>query len=78
ANFFEALDYLTANLMLPLGGLFIALFAGRVMLSKDSKDELDLGNDRLFNIWKFLVSYVAPAAVFIVFLNVLGVFGIFS
>jgi len=78
ANFFESLDYLTANLMLPLGGLFIALFAGRVMLSKDSKEELDLGDDRLFNVWKFLVSYIAPAAVFIVFLNVLGVFGIFS
>ncbi len=78
ANFFEALDYLTANLMLPLGGLFIALFAGRIMLAKDSKDELNLGNDTLFDVWRFLVSYVAPAAVFIVFLNVLGVFGIFS
>ncbi len=78
ATFFESLDYLTANLMLPLGGLFIALFAGRIMLPKDSKEELNLGNDMLFTIWKFLVSYVAPAAVFIVFLNVLGVFGIFS
>jgi len=78
ANFFEILDYLTANLMLPLGGLFIALFAGRVMLPKDSKDELNLSNDSLFMIWRFLVSYVAPAAVFIVFLNVLGVFRIFS
>jgi len=78
ANFFEVLDYLTANLMLPLGGLFIALFAGRVMLVKDSKEELDIENDALYDVWKFLVSYVAPAAVFIVFLNVLGVFGIFS
>ena len=40
--------------------------------------ELDLGDDRLFDLWKFLVSYVAPAAVFIVFLHVLGVFGVFS
>ena len=78
ATIFESLDFLTANLMLPLGGFFIALFAGRVMLNKDSKEELDLGDDRLFDLWKFLVSYVAPAAVFIVFLHVLGVFGVFS
>ncbi|NOQ65081.1 MAG: sodium-dependent transporter [Methyloprofundus sp.] len=77
ANFFEAIDYLTANIMLPLGGFFIALFAGRVMLAKHSQDELEI-NNQLFSVWKFLVSYVAPAAVFIVFLNVLGVFGIFS
>lgn len=78
ANFFEALDYLTANLMLPLGGFLIAFFAGRIMLSKDTQEELDLGNEQAFVLWKFLVSYVAPAAVFLVFLNVLGVFGIFS
>ncbi len=77
SNFFEVLDYVTANLMLPLGGLFIALFSGWIMLPKDSKEELSLDN-KAFIIWKFLVSYVAPVAVFIVFLNVLGVFGIFS
>ncbi len=78
ANFFEALDYLTANIMLPLGGFFIAIFAGRVMLAKHAQEELDIENNTLFSIWKFLISYVAPAAVFIVFLNVLGVFGVFS
>jgi len=74
-NFFETLDYFTANLMLPIGGLCIAIFAGRVMKSTDSKEELALGNDQLFDIWKFLVSYIAPAAIFLVCLNVLGVFG---
>ena len=74
-NFFELLDYLTANIMLPLGGLFIALFAGRVMLKQHSEAELALENPQHYVVWKFLVSYIAPAAVFIVFLNVLGVFG---
>ena len=27
-NFFDTLDFITANLMLPLGGLFIAVFVG--------------------------------------------------
>ncbi len=74
-NFFDTLDYLTANLMLPIGGLCIAIFAGRVMRTVDSKAELALGNELLFDIWKFLVSYIAPAAIFLVCLNVLGVFG---
>lgn len=74
-NFFETLDYLTANLMLPLGGFFIALFAGRVMLQKHTQAELALTNETEYAVWKFLVSYVAPAAVFLVFLHVLGVFG---
>jgi len=74
-TFFGFLDYLTANLLLPLGGFCIAIFAGRVMKQEHSKQELDLGDDQLFNIWLFLVSYIAPAAVFLVFLHVLGVFG---
>ncbi|RLA24476.1 MAG: sodium-dependent transporter [Gammaproteobacteria bacterium] len=78
ATIFEALDYLTANLMLPLGGFFIAFFAGRIMLEKHCKEELDLPSDKQFSIWYFLVRYIAPAAVFLVFLNVIGVFGVFS
>ena len=30
-TFFDLLDYLTANIMLPLGGLLIAIFVGRIM-----------------------------------------------
>ncbi len=78
ASIFGALDYLTANIMLPLGGFCIAIFAGRIMLEKHSKEELNLENDGLFDIWRFLIRYIAPAALFIVFLNELGVFGVFS
>ena len=70
---FDFLDYLTANLMLPIGGFGIAVFAGWVMLQKHVKDELDLP-DQQYQIWKYLITYVAPSAVFLVFLHVLGVF----
>jgi len=70
---FNFLDYLTANLMLPLGGLGIAVFAGWVMLSKDVQDELEMPEQQ-YVLWKYLITYVAPAAVFLVFLHVLGVF----
>ncbi len=69
-NFF---DYLTANLMLPIGGFCIAIFAGWVMQQKHVKEELDMPEPQ-YEIWKFLACYVAPGSVFIVFLHVLGVF----
>ncbi|ESS71473.1 transporter [Methyloglobulus morosus KoM1] len=73
-TFFELVDYLTANLMLPIGGFCIAVFAGWIMKQEHSKAELDLPGEHLsYAVWKFLVCYIAPAAVFLVFLNVVGV-----
>ena len=69
-NFF---DYLTANLMLPIGGFCIAVFAGWIMQQKHVKEELDMPEQQ-YEIWRFLACYVAPGSVFIVFLHVLGVF----
>jgi len=70
---FDFLDYLTANLMLPLGGFGIAVFAGWFMLQNHVKEELELPEQQ-YMVWKYLISFVAPAAVFLVFLHVLGVF----
>jgi len=72
-NLFELLDFLTANIMLPLGGLSIAIFAGWIMKTKHTEQELELP-DEGFQTWLFLIKYIAPPAVFLVFLHVLGVF----
>ncbi len=74
-NFFDTLDGLTANIMLPAGGLFIAIFAGWLMKSQTSKSELNT-TESGYNIWLILVRFVAPAAVMVVFLNVIGVINI--
>ena len=71
-TFFDNIDYLTANLLLPIGGFFIAVFAGWVMNKKHSEAELEFQNPKAYQAWKILVCYVAPAAVFLVFLNVVG------
>lgn len=73
-TFFDLLDYLTANLMLPLGGLCIAIFAGWVMSQDKTADELNLSKPWLYAVWLFLVRFVSPVAVIVVFLNVMGVF----
>jgi len=72
-TFFDLLDYLTANILLPLGGLSIAIFVGWVMSRDDSKAELNIKNERFYEVWRFLLRYISPAAVIIVFLNVIGV-----
>lgn len=69
---FDLLDYLTANLMLPIGGFCIAVFSGWVMKKEHSQEELELFG-LTYDLWHYLVKFIAPAAVFIVFLHVLGV-----
>jgi len=72
-TFFDVLDYLTANVMLPLGGLCIAIFAGWVMSEKDSTNELDLKQAVMYKVWRFLVKFVSPVAVVIIFLKAIDV-----
>jgi len=72
-TFFDVLDYLTANIMLPLGGLLIALFAAWGMRRSSLLDELQITDGVVFRIWRFLVRYVTPIAVILIFLNVIGV-----
>lgn len=72
---FDILDILTSNIMLPLGGLFVALFAGWIMAEKATQEELALGASPSYRLWRFLARYVAPVGITIVFLNAVGVIG---
>jgi NSS family neurotransmitter:Na+ symporter len=73
-TFFDNIDYLTSNIMLPLGGFFIVVFCGWVMCQNSSADELDEEAGPTYQGWRFLARYVAPIAVLFVFLNAIGVF----
>ena len=73
-TFFDNLDYLTANIMLPLGGLAIVFFAGWVMSQNSTADEIDPGAGGGYRAWRFLARYVAPIAVVLIFLNAIGLF----
>ncbi|MEN8169026.1 MAG: sodium-dependent transporter [Pseudomonadota bacterium] len=71
-TFFDILDYLTANIMLPLGGLLIAVFAGWQMKRSSCTDELAIAEEPAFNLWYFVIRYISPVAVILVFLNAIG------
>jgi len=68
---FENLDHFTNNMMLPIGGLFIAVFAGWVMCRNSSADELG-GAGAIYKLWRVLARYVVPVGVLFVFLKAVG------
>lgn len=71
-TFFDLLDYLTANVMLPLGGLLMVIFVGWVMKRQSSLDELQMKEGWLYGMWYFLVRFITPFAVIVVFLKAIG------
>tara|TARA_R110002072_G_scaffold60731_6_gene153753 strand:- start:2164 stop:3531 length:1368 start_codon:yes stop_codon:yes gene_type:complete len=71
-NFNDAMDYFSNQILLPVGGLFIALFAGWFMSRASSQDELGASGTE-YTIWYFLIRFVVPPAVLVIF--VMGVFG---
>ena len=69
---FDLSDYLTAKLMLPLGGMFIAIFTGWYLDRRILRDEVTNGG-RLripfFGFYIFLLKYVAPIGIASIFVN---------
>ena len=75
-SLFDAMDFLSANILLPLGGLFIVLFVGWQLKRLDVLDELSSGGQHkvaFFRVYLIIVRFLAPIAILLVFLNNLGV-----
>jgi NSS family neurotransmitter:Na+ symporter len=61
-TFFDLFDYFVTNLLMPSGGILIAVFAGWIVKRHFTADELFGGQNTLaYRIWLFLVRYLAPA-----------------
>ena len=65
---FDNVDYLTSNIMLPLGGLLITIFAGWVMCRNSTSDELG-SSGGLYKAWRLLARFVAPIGILFVLIN---------
>ncbi len=64
---FDLLDFLVSNLMMPLGGLAIALFAGWAMKRQGLDDEIGLKGG-VYSAFMFVLRYLTPAGIAVVFL----------
>ncbi|WP_120994078.1 sodium-dependent transporter [Stutzerimonas urumqiensis] len=71
---FDGLDYLTSRWMMPLGGILMAILAGYCLRDGIMRDELGLSAGG-YALWLFMVRYVSPVMIMLVFLHALGWLG---
>ncbi|MFO7863419.1 MAG: sodium-dependent transporter, partial [Salinivirgaceae bacterium] len=74
---FDSLDYVSANVLLPLGALLIVVFLGWKFGKRQTY--LETTNEKsipfkLFGLFFFIVKFIAPIAIVLIFLNSLGLF----
>lgn len=69
-SFFDLLDYLSSNIIMPIGGICAAIFVGFV-LKKDALQILfkPYMSGVWFELWYFFLRFVAPLAIILVALN---------
>lgn len=68
-NVFEMADFISQSILLPVGGMLIALFAGWVLPLSVIGSELGLDRPWVRILWRALVGVVAPLGVFAVLLS---------
>lgn len=74
---FDLFDYVSSNILLPAGGFILAIFVGWKMDKKIVKEQLTNGGTLKVRTMKpiiFCIKYVAPAAILLIFLYVIGLF----
>jgi NSS family neurotransmitter:Na+ symporter len=75
-NIFGILDFTASSVLLPIGGLFIVIFLGWYLGKKAVKKEVSSGGlfkVRLVSLFVFIIKFLAPIAIALVFLNGIGI-----
>jgi NSS family neurotransmitter:Na+ symporter len=60
---FDLIDFFTANLMMPLGGILMALFVGWLVKPSVLVEDLSFGSRLLANAWLWMIRVVVPLAI---------------
>ena len=71
-SFFDCLDFLSSNIIMPIGGITVSIFVGFVI----KKDALYIlfgpyMSRAVFEIWYFMIRFVAPISIVIITINAL-------
>ena len=73
---FDLFDFVTAKIMLPLGGMLISIFVGWYLDKKIVWEEITNNGALKVHVYKliiFILKYIAPIAIGIVFINELRI-----
>ena len=65
---FNLFDYLASTIIMPLGGVLLALLAGWGLSRKASLEELGIQDCWFYKTWRFFIRYAVPAAIMSVFI----------
>lgn len=74
-NTFDLFDFVTAKIMLPLGGLLVSIFTGWYLDKKIVRSEITNNGTLKGSIYLYLIfilKYIAPVAISFIFINELG------
>ena len=66
-NFLDSMDFIANQILLPLGGMLIAIFVGWFMKESLIRDEIGHTNNALYLMWRFFVKFIAPLCVGYIF-----------
>lgn len=75
-SLFDAFDFVTGQIMLPVGGFLTCLFVGWYVPKKIIRDEYTNWGTlkgKFFGAWFFLIKYVCPILILAIFLHQFGV-----
>lgn len=66
-NFNDIMDFFSNQILLPLGGLLIAVFAGWAMTRQATEDELTTIGPAAYSLWRLLIRFLVPPALLVIF-----------
>jgi NSS family neurotransmitter:Na+ symporter len=69
----DAVDFLASNILLPLSGLAIALYAGWHWREADATEAVGFQRRWLARLWRISIRYIAPALITVIFLRSLSI-----
>jgi neurotransmitter:Na+ symporter, NSS family len=67
-TFFQLMEFFSINIMLPAGGLFLAIFVGWKMTAASTREELMLSDGLVFKVWRTLLRYLVPVVIIVIML----------
>ena len=71
STLFDLIVYITDNLLMPLGGILIAVFVGWRVKKEHLDSQLVFPSPAVASTWLFLIRFVAPLAILLVMINTL-------
>lgn len=66
-SIFRTLEYLVTSIFIPLGTFMVAVFVGWVISEKLRSDEYGNSDKHWYVLWRFLVRYIVPISVLLIF-----------